>query len=259
MPWHVHDLFELTCILHGQGTRVVGDRVESFFKGDLLLIGPNLPHVWRNDPIERYDGKARAITIQFSKDFPMPGFFDQPEMQAVRTLLDVSCRGVELCGKLRTSCISKLRQLLQLDPPHQISMILEILADIAINKDVQFVTSKGYTLPRATETSRWQKINEYVFENFHRPITGQELAEVTGMHPASIARYFKSSIGMTPTKYVTQVRIGQACRLLGDADRSILDICLDCGFQNLSHFNRCFKLITKMTPSQYRKKVLTVT
>jgi len=258
MPWHVHDLFELTCILQGQGTRILGDRVESFFQGDLLLIGPGLPHVWRNDAPEQSGVKAKAITVQFSNDFPLPSFFDLAEMQAVRALLESSGRGVELCGKLRATCDVKLGRLLQLDPAHQISLILEILADIAGSDEIRFITSKGYTSPRTADTSRWRKISEFVFDNFHCPIIATELAEVAGMHPASLARYFKSSVGMSPTQYVNQVRIGQACRLLGDPDRLILDICLDCGFQNLSHFNRCFKSSTNMTPTEYRKKILAV-
>ena len=258
MPWHIHDLFELTCITQGQGTRVVGDKVESFFEGDLLLIGPNLPHVWRSDTIKRRAVKARSITVHFSRDFPMPCFFDLPEMQAVKALLDASRGGVELRGELRNLCESKMRRLLQIDPAHQVILILKILADIAISNEIRHVAGKGYTAPSKTEASRWQRISEFVFDNFQCPITNQELAEVAEMHPASLARYFKSSVGMSPTQYVNQVRIGQACRLLGDADRSILDICFDCGFQNLSHFNRCFKSITKMTPTQYRKKVLAV-
>lgn len=259
MPWHIHDLYELTCITQGQGTRVVGDKVESFFKGDLLLIGQNLPHVWRSDSIEQHAVKAQSITVQFSNDFPTPYFFDLPEMQPVKILLDASRRGVEPCGALRTLCESKLRRLLQVDPPHQVSLILEILADIALSKEVRYVASEGYTSPNATNASRWQRISEFVFDNFHRPIVALELAEVAEMHTASLARYFRNTVGMNPTQYVNQVRIGQACRLLGDVDRSILDICFGCGFQNLSHFNRCFKSITKMTPTQYRAKVLAVT
>ena len=160
-------------------------------------------------------------------------------------------------GELRTTCGAKLMRLLEIEPPYQVPLILEILADIALSFQIRYVVSKGYDLPGANETSRWQRISEFVFDNFQRPITGLELAEVADLHPASLARYFKSTVGISPTLYINQVRIGQACRLLMFRDRSILDISLECGFQNLSHFNRCFKSIKKMTPTQFRSKIQT--
>ena len=100
---------------------------------------------------------------------------------------------------------------------------------------------------------RWSRINGYILEHFHLPLPAEELAEVACMHPSSLGRYIKRTTGMTLTQYVNQFRIGHACRLLAVDNKSIVEICFECGFQNLSHFKRCFRRSREASPSEYRK------
>ena len=252
MPWHMHNLYELTLIVAGQGTRIVGDNIDSFFPGDLLLLGPRLPHVWKDDASEKSQGSVQAITLQFAPGFPSPDLLSMPQMRPVKDLLNRADRGVLLHGDLRRQVGQSLHRLLHIDGTRQVLLILEILADMAESDEYSLLASDGYTFSKGTDAERWNAVNGFILENFGRTIRAEELARVARLHPSSLGRYFKQTTGMRVTEYVNQVRIGHACRLLAVEEKPIVEICFDCGFQNLSHFNRCFRKLKGMTPTAYR-------
>lgn len=252
MPWHMHNLFELTLIVAGQGTRIIGDRIDSFFPGDLVLLGPRLPHVWKDDSQSLPTEKVEAITLQFAPTFPSSQLLSLPQMRPIQTVLDQAKRGILLQGGLREQVEAGLRRLLQTDGVREILLILDILAAIAESKEYTLLASDGYTLSKEVDAERWNRINSFILENFGRAIQARELARVAGLHPSSLGRYFKRTTGMPVTQYVNEVRIGHACRLLALENKPIVDICYECGFQNLSHFNRCFRKLKGQTPTRYR-------
>ena len=254
MPWHMHDFFELTWILDGHGTRIVGDSIDSFHPNDLLLLGPRLPHVWKDDRLAR-SGLARAITLQFASGFPSPELLALPQLRCLAGLFGRANRGLTLRGQLWKSTSKKLQSLLCCEGARQLLLVLEILTDIAESSECALVASEGYLLPETTDTYRWTQINSYILENCCRPIRAKELAELASMHPSSLGRYIKRTTGMTLTQYVNQFRISHACRVLAAEDRPIVEICFECGFQNLSHFNRCFRKSKHVSPSEYRKAI----
>jgi len=252
MPWHMHDFYELTVILDGCGTRVVGDSIDSFYPEDLLLVGPRLPHVWKDDRMES-TGLARAISLQFASGFPSPELLALPQMRCLAEMLERARRGLLLKGQLAILVRGKIHSLLECDGARQLLLILEILADITESGEYTQVASEGYVALQPAETQRWARINSYILEHFSRPLPANELAQVAAMHPSSLGRYIKRTTGMPLTQYVNQFRIGHACRLLAIDARPIVEICFECGFQNLSHFNRCFRRWKKTSPSEYRK------
>lgn len=252
MPWHMHGFYELTLILDGRGTRIVGDSIESFYPQDLLLPGPRLPHVWKNDRLE-HSGLARAISLQFTSSFPSAELLALPQMRCVAELLERARRGLLLKGQLGILVRKKTHSLLECDGARQFLLILEILTDIAESSEYTLVASEGYLSPEAADTQRWTRINGYILEHFHRPLRAEELAEVARIHPSSLGRYVKRTTGLTLTQYVNQFRIGHACRLLAIDNRPVVEICFECGFQNLSHFNRCFRRSNGASPTEYRK------
>ena len=252
MPWHMHDFFELTWILDGRGIRVVGDSIDSFYPNDLLLLGPRLPHVWKDDRLER-SGLARAISLQFASRFPSPEILALPQLRCLADLFGRANRGLMLQGQLWKSTSKKLLSLLRCDGARQLLLILEILTDIAESSEYALVASEGYLLPEASDTHRWTQMNSYILENCRRPIRAEELAELAAMHPSSLGRYIKRTTGMTLTRYVNQFRISHACRVLAADNKPIVEICFECGFQNLSYFNRCFRKTKHVSPTEYRK------
>jgi len=248
----MHGFFELTLILDGCGTRVVGDSIDSFYPEDLLLLGPRLPHVWKDDRLEP-KGLARAISLQFASSFPGAELLAAPQMRRISELLEQAGRGLLLTGQLKTLTRDKVHSLLRCDGVRQLLLILEILADIAESGEYEQVASEGYVAPEASETQRWTRINDHILQHFRRPLPANELAQVAGMHPSSLGRYVKRTTGMTLTQYVNEFRIGHACRLLTVDNRPVVEICFECGFQNLSHFNRCFRRSKEASPTEYRK------
>lgn len=252
MPWHMHDFYELTLILNGRGTRIVGDSIDSFYPEDLLLLGPRLPHVWKDDRLESA-GPARAISLQFASSFPGAELLAAPQLRCVSEMLEQAGRGLLLTGQLRTLTRNKVHSLLGCDGVRQLLLILEILADIAESGEYMQVSSEGYVAPVAAETQRWTRINGYILKHFRRPLAANELAQVARMHPSSLGRYVKRTTGMTLTQYINEFRIGHACRLLATDNRPVVEICFECGFQNLSHFNRCFRRSKEASPTEYRQ------
>ncbi len=252
MPWHMHDFYELTLILNGCGTRIVGDSIDSFYPEDLLLLGPRLPHVWKDDLLES-TGPARAISLQFASSFPDAELLAAPQMRCISRLLEQAGRGLLLTGPLKTLTRDKIHFLLGCDGVRQLLLILEILADIAESGEYVQVASEGYVTPEAAETQRWTRINGYILKHFRRSLPANELAQVARMHPSSLGRYVKRTTGMTLPQYINEFRIGHACRLLAIDNRPVVEICFECGFQNLSHFNRCFRRSKEASPTEYRK------
>jgi AraC-like DNA-binding protein len=254
MPWHMHDFYELTLILDGFGTRIVGDSIDSFYPGDLLLLGPRLPHVWKDDRTTG-GGLARAISLQFASSFPSGEILALPQMHCLAEMLESARRGLLLRGQLAILTRAKVDALLECDETRQLILILEILTDIADSGEYSQVTSRGYVTPDPAETQRWTHINDYILKHFRRPLPANELAQVAGMHPSSLGRYIKRTTGKTLTEYVNEIRIGHACRLLATDNRPVVEICFECGFQNLSHFNRRFRRSKGASPTEYRKAV----
>jgi len=252
MPWHMHGFYELTLILDGCGTRVVGDSIGSFYPEDLVLLGPRLPHVWKDDRLEPA-GLARAVSLQFASGFPGAELLAIPQMRCVFELLQQARRGVRLTGRLKNRTRDKMHSLLRCDGVRQVLLILDILADIAESGEYVLMAGAGYAAPEATDARRWTRISGYILKHFRRPLPAHELARVACMHPSSLGRYVKRMTGMTLTQYVNEFRIGYACRLLAMDDRPVVEICFDCGFQNLSHFNRCFRRSKETSPTAYRK------
>ncbi len=252
MPWHMHDFFELTLILEGCGTRIVGDSIDGFCPQDTLLLGPGLPHVWKDDRLEQF-GVARAISVQFASGFPGEELLAAPQMRCISELMENAGRGLQLTGQLKILTRNKIQLLLKCDGVRQLLLILEILADIAESREYVPLANKGYLAPEASESQRWTQLNCYILEHFRRPLAAEELAQVAEMHPSSLGRYVKRTTGMTLTQYVNEFRIGHACRLLVIDSMPVVEICFECGFQNLSHFNRCFRRSKGVSPTEYRR------
>ncbi|TWT81593.1 HTH-type transcriptional activator RhaR [Planctomycetes bacterium CA13] len=252
MPWHLHNFFELTLIVEGHGTRIVGDSIDSFAAGDLLLIGPQLPHVWKNEE-SNSTNLAKAITVQFADGFPAPDFLGLAQMNPVVKMYQMANRGIQLRGELKSRTTARMEALPDQRGARQLLTLLEILVDVALSPEKHPMASERYSPPASVDMVRWSEINRYILDRFREPITAAELANIAQMHPSSLGRYIKRMSGLTLTQYVNQFRVGHACGLLANEQKPIVDICFDSGFQNLSHFNRYFRRSKGCSPSEYRR------
>jgi len=261
VPWHYHPEYELTYIAKGCGRRFVGDHVESFVAGDLVLIGPDMPHFWRSDD-EYYQSEstlmAEWIVLQFPLAFTQQVLQNLPEAGAITSLLTRARYGLRFSMEVSSQMSDDIKQLATQNGLEQVLSTLHILNQLATDRDACLLASDGYQLaPGAAETERMKRVLEFTLAHFRDEIRIEQIASVTGMAPAAFCRYFKKRTRKTYVEYLNELRIGHARKLLTNADLSIGQVGLECGFNNISHFHRQFKLNTGMTPLRYQTTVHT--
>lgn len=258
--WHYHPEVELTFIRQGTGMRLVGDSMEQFKDGDLILLGANLPHLWRSDA-EYFSDQAglhvEAVAIHFKKDFWGSDFLDLPEMKQIKELLEKARRGIRVAGKTKNAIAPKMEAALKASDSARIVLLIDMLATIAASKDYKFLSSAGFLKSYSlANTDKINVIYDYTFNNFQKELSIKEIASVANLSPHSFCRYFKTRTLKTYWQFLLEVRIGYACRLLIEDKLTVARICYECGFNNLSNFNRHFKSITNKTPLQYVKQYM---
>ena len=255
--WHYHPEIELVHIEQGSGTQFVGDNIQNFQSGDLLLIGPNLPHYWRCD--EKYfkgDSQlyAQATVLHFSADLSGETFRTLPENKAISELLDKAKWGMKLLGKENQQIKTLLQNLLDQVEGNPIISLLQILETLANSHDIKLLSNSHYQEEYDQhDEDRINQIYKYSLSNFQQKITIEEIAGIANISPNSFCRYFKSRSRKTYSQFLLELRIGHACKLLIDGKLSVAQICFESGFNNFANFNRYFKLHTGKSPLQYQK------
>ncbi|GAB3777654.1 AraC family transcriptional regulator [Spirosoma horti] len=255
-PWHYHPEYELTYIVKSHGRRFVGDHVEPFQQGDLVLLGPDLPHFWRNDdefyqPDSMYP--AESIVVQFPASFTERGLASIPEAAMVRELLERARYGLRFSLEMSQTVADRMAQLPLQTGLTQLLSLLAILNELVTDQNAQLLASDGYQLaPGVAETERMKRVLEFVLRHFREEVRVEQIASIAGMAPAAFCRYFKNRTRKTFIEYLNELRIGHARKLLTNADMSIGQVGLECGYNNNSHFHRQFKLSTGITPFQYQ-------
>jgi AraC-like DNA-binding protein len=253
--WHYHPEYELTLISEGSGQRLVGDGTADYGPGDLVLLGPNLPHTWKSVPT-RVPGntKQRATVIQFRSEH-LGGVPALEGMRPLAQLLERSKYGLHF-GKTKTAERAALRLVNIPGTPsgYRTLELLNILLELA-DKTRPSVLSSGQVLPlcRLEDQKKINEICTYLDQHSDRGIDFGRLAKKIRMDQASLCRFFKRASGRTMTEYLAELRISNATHLLLDTDLSILDIAFRVGFGNYSNFCRQFMRIKGRSPRDLRK------
>lgn len=256
--WHFHSEYQLFIVLKGTGTRCIGDHVQPFKPGDLVLTGPNLPHLWRSDP-EYFDGDhlwhTEGIVIYFPQDLFSNPFLQKMELYAIRQLLWRAERGIWFKGATAEKAQRMMMQVPNQTGFESILQILQILHLLAQSDEYDLLANPGYSNTlKESDTERMNKVHAYVMKNFREKITLEEVAALANMTPSSFSRYFRTHANKTFSAFLAGIRIGYACRLLMEKKMNITQACYDSGFNTLSNFNRQFKTLTHCTPLEYRRK-----
>ncbi|WP_400073793.1 AraC family transcriptional regulator [Zobellia russellii] len=254
--WHYHPEIELVVILKSSGTRFIGDSIEKFQEGEVVLIGKNVPHMWLNDEIyfqPESTLEAEAFAIHFTRDFLGKGFFEIPEMKQVSNLLMRADRGVKFMD-LSRELVKRITNLIEYDSTTRVFKTIEILSDLSKHESYQLLSSTSFvTAFQKADNLRMDKIYAYVFENFNDGISASDVAKMTGMNKSAFSRFFKKVHKKPFTRYLNEIKVGYASRLLLENKESITSIAYLSGFNNISNFNRQFKVIHGMAPSAYLK------
>lgn len=253
--WHYHPEFELTLITESRGQRLVGDSMEDYGPGDLVLLGANLPHTWRSRSTGQISGKHhRAIVVQFREDFLGSDFFSLPEMASIRGLLHRAQMGLAF-GHTRTAqaVAPILSNLPRQAAARKVTHLLDILYQLSVER---VATSLSSTILRPTcrleERRRVDNVCLYLVENASLPLDYKRLAGEVHMEQSSLCRFFKRATGRTITSYLNEIRVSEAAHLLTATDQSILDVGLTVGFENHSNFVRQFRGIRGLSPRELR-------
>ncbi|MFN8349653.1 MAG: AraC family transcriptional regulator [Spirosomataceae bacterium] len=255
--WHFHPELELTHIVRSRGTRFVGDSIEDFEEGDLILLGSNLPHVWKNDPIYFRPGATLEVesqVVQFLPDCFGRDFLKLKEMEGIRRLFEKAKRGLRITGNTREKVLILMTQLIESSKGIQrIGLFLTVLELIAESEETVFLSSEGFLDSyHRFDTDTINRVYEFTLSQFNRRILIEEAAAIAHMSVPNFCRYFKNRTQKTFVQFLTEVRIGYACRMLIENKKSIQHIAFECGFHNLSNFNRSFRLLKHQKPMAYR-------
>ena len=258
--YHFHPEYELKYVIQSRGKRFVGESIENFVEGDLVLIGPNIPHYWKNDPIYyRTDKlKASAFLIMFAENCLGEGFFSMQEMLPIKDLFIRAKGGLGFILEPKSSIPNKMKQLINFNGPLKITSLIEILYALAHTHSRSILPENFIDeLPavnRDVSMARLRKVHDYVITNFHSKIKIQDVADRANMTPHAFCKYFKKSTKKTFITFLIELRICHAKKLLIENSHTITEICYASGFDNLSYFNRAFKSLTQMTPKEYRSQ-----
>ncbi|MDO7135599.1 AraC family transcriptional regulator [Algibacter lectus] len=255
--WHYHPELELVVVLKSEGTCFIGDSVEKFGIGDVVLIGKNLPHMWLND--DGYfeptsEQTAKAIAIHFKENYLGPKFFETPEMIHILELFKRASYGLKFLN-VNKKLLNDIKSMLALEGFEKTMAFLNILHALAKHTDTKKLSSQGFINSfNSSKSDTQDNVQAYIFKNFNLEISLNKAAEIAHMNPSAFSRYFKRVNKKTFSRYVTEIRIGYACKLLLENRFNISKICYESGFNNISNFNRQFKIVMNYTPSEYLEK-----
>ncbi|MDN3619416.1 AraC family transcriptional regulator [Polaribacter undariae] len=255
--WHYHAELELVVILKSEGTCFIGDSIEKFNVGDVILIGKNLPHMWVNS--EDYFNQnatelVKAIAIHFKQNYLGDSFFEASEMKHILALFERAKYGIKFLN-VDTSLINEIKKMLDLEGFNKTISFLIILNKLAKHTSTKNLASDGFVNSfQSTKSDIQDKVQAYIFKNFNKEINLETAASIANMNTAAFSRYFKRVNKKTFSRYVTEIRIGYACKMLMEDKFNIAGICYESGFKNISNFNRQFKIVMNSTPSNYLKK-----
>ena len=247
---HQHEEIQISLIANGEGTLVVGDSVTDYKADDILVMGSNLPHVFKSDVTE---GKSSLmISLFFSKKSFGDHFFNLKEFDSLQSFFKQSFYGLKLISNRNElkNLFLKLRKASDLDRFILLFEILRLIAKSNTESLSSFVNQKNYS---ANEGKRMSEVFEYTMNHFHHPISLSQIADIANMTTNAFCKYFKQRTNKTYLQFLTELRIEYACKLLlKNNDLSIAEIATNSGFNNISNFNRKFKSLKKMAPLQYK-------
>lgn len=255
---HFHNAYEVALIIEGNGRRIVGDNVDNFSNGDLIILGPNIAHASYSDKkyhIVESSTKVHAIVVYFHPDWITEYHMNSTDFAPLRKLLDQLRRGIKIEGRTHDIVKNFLLKLRNADGLKSFTLLFQVLYKISISNDYSCLASTRYSNTYSEkDIKRINDVYKYVMENFTEVISLDNVASIAYMTPSAFCKYFKNKTNKTFTHFVNEIRINYACELLMNRNIDISQISIQCGFNNFTSFNKNFKHFTKTTPSSYRMK-----
>ncbi|MDQ8006062.1 MAG: AraC family transcriptional regulator [Pedobacter sp.] len=259
--WHYHPELEFHYIIRGEGVRFVGDNISSFEAGEMLLLGENIPHMWRcneeyfqNNP----NITAEAIVIHFLPEFLGKDFLNKPEAEQILVLFERAKKGLVITGATKKKLLAHMKNTVKTTGMKRILSILSMLTILSESEEVTSICTGPLKISiNKNDTDRLTRVYDYVVANYQKEITLEEISEIANLSVTSFCRYFKMMTKKTFHEFLIHTRINQAKKMLIEDKLSTTDlVCYECGFNHLSNFYRHFRNITGLTPAEYKRKYL---
>ncbi len=250
--WHHHPEYELTLTLNSKGHRFVGDHMGAYDDGDLVLLGPNVPHTWCSNEVLDSNRPHVAIVSWFSENWATDVIRLMPELAAIKKMLTEARRGIHFSSKAARDVRTLIEDLPKASPDLRLLALLQVLRRLA-QDDRRTLLADRYTTPAAiAPDERLQRVLVHLHKHFDEPVNVDDLAAMACLSPSAVHRMFRKHARMTPIAYVMRLRIGNACSILMEKDVSIGAVASRVGYKNLANFNRQFRTLKGMTPREFR-------
>ncbi len=249
--WHFHPQYELTYMVSSTGIRYIGDNIDNFQRGDLILMGPNLPHSWKT--VGEQNERVRCVIIQWNDSF-FGDWLDKEELQPIKDMLRLSERGLKFDMSKALDMEETLLKLTELDPIERLFSFLSILKKLAMSVEYEIVAGTSFTKKLShKESERINLIYDFVGKNHLRRIKLDEIAEQVSLSKEAFCRFFKRNFNKSFFVFVNEYKISLAGKLLIDTDLSVAEVAYKSGYNNLTFFHRQFHKFMLMSPSKYRQ------
>jgi AraC-like DNA-binding protein len=252
-PWHVHPEYELILVIQGHGYRIVGDNISRLSAGDLVLVGPGLPHIWQDERGSGGRASVYFLLMQFEDKFLGDGLLRLPAMEPLRRLLHRARRGLHIVGKTHGKVAALMKHMADLKGMDRVLQFLQILAALAGSEDCEPIASPGFAADTSLyDQERMDRVFQFLNRKVGEPMRLSEAARIVNLSEGAFSRFFRLHTGKTFPEFVNELRIGRACTLLMEDDLNITEVAYECGFTNLSNFNRQFLRLKGLSPHEFR-------
>ncbi len=249
--WHYHPEYELVYVEAITGIRHVGQHISSFMESDLVLIGPNVPHLNFDYGIET---DYHQVVVQLKEHFLGDAFKETPEFSAIHKLFEKAYLGLSFSGETKRIVSEKLRHMQGLSHFEQIISLLEVFQVLANSKEVIALNEQDTSIKLFFDDKiRMGSVYKYIHANYDKHPDVNAVAASVHLSTPAFCRYFKKQTRMTFTDFVNQYRITQAKTLLLKG-LTVSEACYEVGFESLSHFNKVFRKLTGENPSALKKR-----
>lgn len=254
--WHYHPEFELLYVSKSNGIRFVGNSVAHFSAGDLVLVGPYVPHLWRNDVSYYQEGsedEVQTVVVKFTSDFIGQETFDTPEFSGIKNMLELSKYGISFEKKTGEKLHKEMMEIIDSPAPLQLIKLLNLLYNLSLEESKEVLSSTDTRQYNNEPMQRLDMVLKFISDNYSKNIRLQDVADIACMTTNSFCRFFKKMINKSFTQFLNEVRIRNASRLLLQRDLTVTDVCYMVGYNSMTNFYKQFKQIMGHTPNSYRQ------
>lgn len=247
--WHYHPEIEICYTRKSSGQRFVGNKIAPYEIGDLVMLGSFLPHGFTTSQ------ESDQIVIQFNEHFMGKTFLEKPEMRKILELIHRAKMGIQFHGKTQKKAAQKIIGILNKQGSIKLIKLLQLLSILAISDEYEIICSKNYsTTLNMDQLSRVKTIFEFIENNYRTDISIPEVARSLNLSESAFYKFIRKHTKKKFTQIVNEYRINHATKLLIETELTISQICYQCGYNNLSYFNRKFREITEIRPHEFRAK-----